>query len=206
MNILDDSDARTPAQIFAPGKFRTLAENLTDEVLLLTEEELREKARASVADQEMRRKFWKIVEECNRTGRQPVYSEIYRDTVSPAYFWNKIAVNPYKVAWIIRPIVDYKDFCGAVFKFGLDNLRDFIVSTKVTEKNSGQYLKVLEFFANRSVGPVVQRIESKNLNVEVSAKHLPPTGDNLDIGAKLEEARSKLLEAPRDVSPVEIEG
>lgn len=189
---------------FFTGRFAEQINALTPSMRLLTEKELFDEIRVTPILWEMRRKFWMLIEKAREAGQTHIpTAHLYTNLCNQAYFTNEIMPNLLKIAWIIMPIPKHSNLCEELMRYQLANMREFLMATKITEKNLGNMLKLLEYLTNRSIGPVAQniQIQSKNLNIETTMRELPPTGDNLDIAAKLERAKTKLLEAPRDVSP-----
>lgn len=176
----------------------------------LSEEELTDKLNPTGCDWMLRRNFWKIVEReqdnptITVTGKKTSFGnmdDLYKGACSRQYFNKEVIPNPVRVAFIVRPIVDAGGYYEAINRVALRKTLEIVQNLPADSKHLTQLLKILDRTGDRAYGAVTQQIQmkTKNLNIEVQERQLPPGGDNMDIGAKLEAARSKLLEAPKDV-------
>ncbi len=92
---------------------------------------------------------------------------------------------------MINPTV-YADLIDEATYFGIQRLRNEVLKMPVTERSAPTILKTVEFLANRSLGPVVQRVEAKfaHLNLDRPTAHsLKPE----DTVGRIEELKAKLL-------------
>lgn len=178
--------------------------DISEDIKFLTERELSEKIKITPKLWEIRRRFNEARIKAKQEGSKTITARtVYMGTYTETNFYTKVLPDPYKLAWMILPIVDHRDICDEIMRFQLEKMREFVRTTEISEKNIHQMLKILDYVTNHSVGQATQKIQiqSKNVNVEMNAKELPPTGDNLDISKRLEDAKARLMEAPRDVGP-----
>jgi len=154
----------------------------------------------------LRRNFGRLVsrtKESNDINSWGHMSEVYEGTCSRQYFHKYVIPDPIRVAFISRPIIDAGGYYEAINRVALTKILEIVRKMPANEKNLTMLLRTLEKTGERAYGAVVQQInmKTKNLNIEAKVeRELPPGGDNLDLANRLEAAKSKLLEAPRDVS------
>lgn len=174
------------------------------EMLLLTEAELGKMFRVTPMDYALKRQIWLKFYDAEKTGAMIKMVDIYGGICSNPYFYNELTKNPARVAWLLSPPVDTAALIEEAFRFSFNRVRDDILTMPVTEKTAPILLKAFQLFADRHLGPVVQRIESKNLNVEVdggSTQNISEL-DPHEIEAKMREIKQKLIPM-KNVTPTD---
>lgn len=160
------------------GKFREALLSCPQHLLDMPEPDLVEQYDFTSTDWLLRRRFWEIVERArkhNITSYQTI--EVFRDISSRQNFEVFVIQRPYKIAWLLKPIRDYKELCDQVFNVGMEKVLAYIQKSKISEANISKVIKLLEFSANRKHGPVVQRmqIHQRTENVQLdSSKDVTP--------------------------------
>lgn len=195
---LDTPSAREEALSTWNEFFNKKVEAIPTEVALMSERELEKHFRPTSIDFHLRKRFWEVSTRSINSGiKETETIEIYRGICSRQHFYELVLKNPYKLLWIIMPIQAHMDIIEEGFYYALKKVRDEILTMPVNEKTAGHIMKALDFFANRAIGPVVQRIEQKNMNLNVDGNSV--TRDALtpdDLQKKLDELRAKALAAP----------
>lgn len=191
-----------PVKDYFSGKLHDSIVALTPSMLLRSEQSLSEEIVPTPLDYDLRRTFWKVIEEAKALKKTHIpTARVYEDICAPSYFFNYFLVNPVRMAWMIRPIENHTAFYEAINRAALQKLLDFVRTEPVTSKNAALIAKIAEMSANRAYGAVAQKmqIQSKNLNVEVQANQSYDV-EEIDIRSQLDEAKKKLLVA-KDVTP-----
>lgn len=174
------------------------------EMHLMSEAELVKRFNPTPLDYALKKQLWTKFYEAEKSGDMRLKMvDIYGGVCSNQYFYNELTKNPARVAWLVIPPLDTGALIEEAFRFSFQKVRDGILNMPVTEKSAPIILKAFQIFADRHLGPVVQRIESKNLNVEVDGNRAGnETLDPMEIDAKLRELKAKLLPT-KDVTPTD---
>lgn len=169
-------------------------EDIPQEMHLLSEAELADKFRVTPMDYALKKQLWNKFYETERSGDMRLKMvDIYGGVCSNQYFYNELTKNPARVAWLITPPIDTTAMIEEAFRYSFQKVRDGILNMPITEKSAPVILKAFQIFADRHLGPVIQRIESKNLNVEVDGNKPQEPIDPVEIDLKLRELKAKLL-------------
>jgi hypothetical protein len=146
----------------------------------------------------IRKRFWELAEQNVNTGMSDVCTvRIYEGIMTKSHFQRQILRNPYKLAWILLPQSKHQDLIDESFYFTLRKVRNEILTMQVTEKSAPIILKALEFFANRSMGPMLQKIEQRSMNVTVDGnKAMREAINPEEMQAKFAELQAKLVSLP----------
>jgi hypothetical protein len=183
------------------SKFYRAATELPEEYMLKDEVELGKLFRVTPLDYAMKKQLWTRFCECENVGIYKLKTtDIFGGLCTNSYFYKELIENPARVAWLITPTVDTQALIEEAYRFSFQRVRDDILTMPVTEKSAPILLKAFQYFADRHLGPMIQRIESKNLNVEVQGGKMETPTDPHEIEAKLREIRAKLLPT-KDVTP-----
>lgn len=193
---VDPSERSTNIKFLA-GESRIAAESIPDELACLTQDELEVMRRPTAIDFWLKKSLWSCFEKAKSGAIVEIWPrDIYTGVCSKQAFF-KIIVNPIRMAWLMSiPVVD-KDMAAASLSAGLHNLFKF-VSKEPTQETIGAFIRAIDFLYTRVHGPVVQRIDSRNVNVNVNRDELPPTVEAAN--ARLMELKHK-LSSGRDVTP-----
>lgn len=163
---------------------------------------LEEKFNPSPSDYGMRKNLWQKVKAAELSGIKLIETqEIFSHYYTKSNFFANVTKNPYRVAWLFLPLDSFQEQFEEILYRAIKKLRNEVNNLNVTEKNMGHFVKILEFLTNRTLGPMTQKIESKNLNVELTASEAQ---DPKALELKLYELKEKML-APRNVTPQEPE-
>lgn len=183
---------------------RAVAE-LPEEYHLKDERELAHLFRQTPLDYAMKKQLWTKFYETEKTGVMRLKMvDIYGGVCTDQYFYNELIRNPARVAWLITPPVDTSAIIEEAYHFAFSKVRDGILNMPITEKSAPTILKAFQMLADRHLGPVIQKIQSQNLNVEVDAtRNQQGPIDPQAIEDKLNELKTKLLSSRpiRDVGP-----
>lgn len=192
--------------------FSLLSENIQrailgipEDILMMNEEELEKKFKPTNVDYMLRRRLWEKFREAEKLGLPNIPNvEIYRGICTDQNFYCYTLKNQTKLAWLIHPVQDPDEMLKEAYEFGLKKVRE-ILNMALTDKSAPSILKAAEFLTNRVKGPVVQKLETKNLHVSMDAQEKPLT--NEEISNKLLELQERIKgnKSPQKMTDVEAE-
>lgn len=206
--LIEEESLPTRQRLFkmlSPG-VQSAIMGIPDEYLISSELELEKIAKPTHMDYMLRHNLWKKFKEAELKGVSKISNtEVYEGVCSNQNFYKGILKNPAKLAWLLYPVNDVTTMMEEALQFGIAKIRMEILTQTVTEKNAGAILKAIEFLANRTWGAAIQRIEQKNLNVNVGATQVTQMTHD-EIEAKLREVQqlvSRSHEKQITASPTE---
>jgi hypothetical protein len=204
--VLDDESTSRRDQLLSCFKedssLMQSISNIPPEMQLMSEAELGKIFRVTPMDYALKKQLWNRFYEVEKSGSMRLKMvDIYGGICSNQYFYNELTKNPARVAWLIVPPIDTDSLIEEAFRFSFEKVRDGILNMPITEKSAPIILKAFQYFADRHLGPMVQRLETKNMNIEVDGgKMNQGSVDPYEIEEKLRELRAKLLPS-KDVTP-----
>jgi len=108
--------------------------------------------------------------------------------------------HKHRVAWLLIPAKRHQDMIDEAFIFALNKVRTEILTMPVTEKSAPVIIKALEYFTNRSLGPMLQRIEQKSMNVNVDGNQVMRDAMTPEeLQHRLTELKTRVISAPIDI-------
>lgn len=182
---------------FFEGALADAIRNIKPETWLMTEPELQEKFVQKDIDFLLRKRFTDLLDEVHKNPRKIQHVEIYRGICTLQNFYATTIKNEYRLVWLLRPLIA-EEKIKAGFYAAIEKAME-ILRLPVDSKSAPSIVKVLEYFSNRHLGPVIQRIEQKSMNLNLSS---PSQRDvsNSDFDPELmlqkyAEAKSKIAHA-----------
>lgn len=170
----------------------------------LSDYELLDVVKPKPVDWLLRRRFHTKIAEYKTTGRAPNTEEIFNGIITRQGFYESVIKNPERVAWMICPMTSAQEVVDNCYEMILNKMTQELMALPITEKTMGSFIKALEFFANRSAGPVVQRIESKTMTIHTGQGSTQQ--GQIDVSDKLKELQDVVNKKQfKDVTPVEPE-
>jgi hypothetical protein len=135
-----------------------------------------EQARPSATENRLRLQFWLEYDRAQTDGNNMRTSAIHAGVCSKQYFHAVILKKAEKVAWMMTPPVHYTVKIEEGLDFGIDRMRDILeLDPKGFSLKPGEQLKLMELQAKitwmleqRVKGAVAQRIEQRNMNLNVN--------------------------------------
>jgi len=199
MEISKTITAKSDAAQFCGGIFIEKISQIEPEVLIKNEIELEQFFTPNPNDYFIRKRIWEL-----KTKGDPIkVHEVYEGICNAPSFYDKMD-NKYRVCWLLTPMSSFQDMYEESFYFLFKKLKTELLNLPVNEKTAGHLIKALDMFANRAIGPVVQRIEQKSMNVNVDgnqAMREVMTPDQLE--QKFNELKSRLVALPAEASKVD---
>lgn len=185
---------------FFDGKFGDAIRNIGDDLWLMDESELEKNFSVSEIDFILRKRITEVLDEARKspeTKRIP-HTKLYNGICTLQNFYGRVIKNPHRLVWLLKPLRD-DDIIKAGYYASVKRAME-IIAMPLDSKSASSILKALEFFANRHLGPVIQRIEQKSMNMNVTRTVMEETM-NLDPEIMLE----KYAEAKSKISPKLVE-
>jgi hypothetical protein len=184
-----------PLAFLADSKTRFAYENAPEELRKMSEIDLFKTGNIGEKDYFLRKNLWKSVENAQKRGVFSITeASIYSDVMSAQGYYNRFLANPHRVCWMMTPPIDAKEIMEEALFFGLSRLRNELLTMPINERTAPSMLKAIEFLANRTWGPVIQKIEAKHAHLNMNkpmAVH-----DARDVNKRLDELKAKLIEVP----------
>lgn len=152
-------------------------------------------------DNRLRLSFWLEYDRAQASGKGMVISNILAGICTRDYFYGPYLSKSYKVAWILCPPTDYVTKISEALDFGLDQLREVLDLPILDEKGRinvklGELkAKIVAMLDARKHGAVVQRVEQKNMNLNIA------TSDNqvakMALSGTMEDLQKRMKELER---------
>lgn len=208
---LEYLDKDNPFGVFSllKGSMRQAIADLPDGMELLSERELRKQMKPTPTDYAIRTAFWRSYEETvsKEKTHMPTFM-VFRGICSENYFYNKFLKDPWKVAWMVKPVQSYLREIESILLKGTERLweimeMDIMSVDKMTgremvdSKRAAVLLEAIKMVENRAKGLAVQRSESFIAQANIVSK---PVGE-VDTVA-LEDRLKELTEKVHGVPPV----
>lgn len=188
---------------FFTDHLRDKFSNIPPDLLEKNEFELEEIFNPTVIDWGLRRNLWKMYEKASLGLVQEITPHDIYDGVCTKqnFFW--FLNNPKRLAWASIMPNSFEMAEDRGYYLGINKVLNYMQKTEVNDKNILAFLKLIEQFGNRARGPVMQRIESRNLSVNINQTSGEISNPD-EVNKKLEELKSKLLE-PAKTEVVDVE-
>ncbi len=207
--IWDFADPRSVVQVVTPAIAQAFeaAKKLEPLLFLMDERDLYRKLKKedklpSATDNRLRLKFWIEYDRCLQDGGKFIIGNVYANTISTEYFYNKYLKRPDKIAWLLCIPTGYKTKAEEALEFGLEQLRDVLELPhsfkRIIKGREVEYidsklamvkLSIVKMLDDRLKGGVIQRIEQKSLSI-TEQRHIHETKTNLtesDMDKKIKE-------------------
>lgn len=192
-------------------KLREFVAALPDDLLIMSDQELKNQARPTSTDYSLRRSFWREYEKSSWRGTGKIRAlNVYAGICTDQYFYSKFLRNPKKLAWMVRPMQEYAREMEALCSRGNERFWE-LLEMKVTDKlgrvdarKAEVLLKVIAEVHNRARGMVVQKVDKRTLSVHVRTPASPvPKGaaSTREIDDEIARMEGEILEAERTSLP-----
>lgn len=204
--IIDPNDGEFRLEDVVPPKVADNIRNLPIETVSLSESDLIQNGDIADVDWKLRVKFWQefrtITNPQARGSRVPKLklTNIYKG-VCTAASWSRRIANPFKLAFIIRPINDFEEENEISLQIAASRLYELVTMDitgkdgKVDVRRGELLLKTISMVADRARGLAVIRSQSVNVNVDKKVKagsEQVQISDINELDKKIAELSSKL--------------
>lgn len=131
----------------------------------------------TIVDNRMRLSFWHEFEKCQTNNRRIYATNIYGGICTEEYFYHNYLKDPEKVAWMLCPPASYVTIMEETLQFGMTQIRQVMQRASPLRKDGTvdiklleMYIKIIKMVDDRVKGGIVQRMESKSLEIHVGPK------------------------------------
>lgn len=182
------------------GEFKRAATELPQEFAEMSQKDLETIRKPTEIDHYLRNRLWDLIGKAqNGLIHQIQQVDIYAGICTETNWTQRVCKSPQRVAWLLMPPQDDMDRMKAGLAIGLTNLIDFIANP-INKETAGAFIKAISILLDRVHGPVVQRLDTRNLNVNVDKKeHSAASVESL------KQLKEK-IESAVDVTPVDPSG
>lgn len=181
------------------GVFLETYSKIEPSITLMSELELTDHFQPTPVEYRLRKRFWQMTND-NSFGN---VTELVRGICSDTHFYNRLIKNPYKFSWILIPLETHQEMFDEFFHVLLKKMRKEAINLPLNEKTFASFVKILDSLANRSAGPVVQRIDQRSTNVNVDGNQvIRDVIDKDQMDQKLIELKNDLLALPAEAKTV----
>jgi hypothetical protein len=132
------------------------------------------KARPDPTDNRLRLQFWQEYDIACQTRKRMFMGRVTAGVCNENYLYEKYMSKPERVAWLTCMPATYDTFLTEALHFGMEQLRDVLELDHVL-KNGKIDTKLLELKAKitfaldaRKNGGIIQRVEQKQMNLNIS--------------------------------------
>lgn len=193
------------------------AQQKCPEIFGLDERELYREMRGhsrtpSPSDNRIRLAFWMEHDRALQEGCSMELARVYGGILSKQNFHGNYLNNPWRVAWMITPVVEYEIKMREALDFGLDRLRAFLDEDpkeggKLNIKLMELQTKIVAMLDMRIKGGHTQRVEQRNLSVNLNTSDKQVANAVSQLSMEALEKRLKELDRKEKaiLGPAEIE-
>lgn len=217
------TEERKSVREMLPPYVREAVDSVPEELKLMDEKQLRKHVKPNPSVQALRNSFWIEYARCLDKGVEWMrISNIISGICSIEYWTHVVMKSSGLVEWVLRPPISYNKAMEEALYFGVEKLREIMdlpfVTTRVDPKTGFEVqiidtkvadlvLKAFMIADTRVKGSVVQRSETKTLNVQAKMSDVKGAMESQsmeDIERKLKDLRKRdqLLES----TVIEIDG
>lgn len=154
-------------------------------------------------DKSIRMAFWLEYERAQSKQVRMELTRCYEGCASDDYFY-KMIKNPRRLGFLLIPPKGYVIACKTALYYATVALQkivdDFLAADKRDAKMADTVMKVFKILDDRINGAVVQRVDQRNVNVNMNQ-----SAGELETSASMEELQKKLDNLRSKVTPKAIE-
>lgn len=128
----------------------------------------------TATDNRLRIKFWDEYDRAQADNSRMEVKNIFAGICVREYFYGHYLAKPEKVAWMMCAPASYEVKMEEALAFGIEQLRDILeldhvsASGRIDVKLLELKAKIVAMMDQRVKGAVVQRVENKNMNLNIS--------------------------------------
>lgn len=153
----------------------------------------------SPTDNRIRLAFWMEYDSSQAEGRDFNIAKAYSGICNRQFFYQHYLHSAARVAWLITAPVGYETKMEEALDYGLDRMREYLeidamVGGKPNVKLMELQAKIVAMFEMRVKGGIVQRTETKNLNLSVSTTDRRVAQATAELSMEALEKRLKELD------------
>jgi hypothetical protein len=192
-----ESALRNQFDLLTPG-LRKKAEMIPSDIFDLKPMDLEEKIQPTVLMRRLKKRFWQEYQRAlarNEESISPI--AVYQDLCTRQYFYFSIVNNEEIFAWLLSPLTDFDLMTEEALEFSIERIRAELLTLPLYDAKgkfdnyaAGTLLAAAKFLDARVKGSPLQRIEQKNLTVNLHKNSGAVSKD--DLNKELEEIRQRL--------------
>ena len=152
---------------------RNAVKRVPERLWELSEENLREHARPTQTDYALRTALWNEFRVASRSGAKIKPARLYAGICSYTHWWANILRSPEKLAWILQPIQDYEKSLEPLLPRLTERYHE-LLNLNIYDKKGTPIpalvrclLEAMKMIEYRVKGTAVQKVETKNLNLNI---------------------------------------
>lgn len=189
--------------LFSGTRLHEKVAAIPDSLRLKNEDELRDELHPTRTVFAVKRQLWRVGLAALDAGEDslPVV-RIFDNICTKQMFYEHLMQNPLCLAWLFTPPSDVSTLVEEAFLFGLSKIRNEILTLPINEKTAPIVFKAFQYFADRHLGAVTQKVETKSLHVNVDGVARPELMSREQVYEKIKELESLVDKQPA----IEIEG
>lgn len=204
---IDFFDVENPRSLInlVGSNVQSAIKKIPKELLLLTEQDHERRLKGKIGPEisQIRLAFWYEYDRAQTMMRKMNMTNVFGGVVSLTYFNKKVLSDPSLLAYIITPFTEYELAIKELMMFGLGQIRDILHLPHV--KDNGEpdpkmcevKVKIVQDLITRDRGSVIQKIEARNMNVNVDVP-APQVED-------LREVERQIAELEGEVEVIDID-
>ena len=138
-------------------------------------------------DDALRARFWYCHDKAAYLGKKMSVHDLCAGIMHPQIFYAQYVKNRFKMAWVVCKPSELKIQDVALLTLGKRKMSEYLrmdakdpVTNKIDYKLVGIQMAIYRNLENRVFGLPTQKIESKNMNVEISAQEMAKELENKD--------------------------
>lgn len=197
---------REMAMEMSPRSIQETYAAISEEIKQMNELELESQFESTTKDFYLRKKLWPMIKLCSDTEQSFLIKEWLDGIVTKQHLYYNVFKNPFRFCWIFTPLSEHSDQYEDMFHLLLNKFRLKIKNLEINDDNFSATVKLLESLANRVMGPVIHRVDTRLMarhQHEVVGERIKSI-EPVDIDKQLEALEQKKIEATaRDVNEPE---
>lgn len=198
---VDLTDATHPKSIvnLLPSYIANFVKAVPEALHSLSEEDLKREGRCDIVESRLRQAFWMEYDRASFRNSKMNVASIYGGVCNKSYF-REVCANSYKLAYVLRPPTNYKVALQELLTLGVEQLREILTTPNFDDQGkfnatlAGQKLKIMDTVFQRTIGAVVQKVEQKNLNVNVETEVKDVETQIAELENRIQQSQGRLID------------
>ena len=195
-DLLLDRGVPTSIYNLSTVPFKDRLDSIPEKYLHMEAQDLASLIKPSQGAEMLKHSFWKEYKKRIRTGGIMNYSDVCAGICGTKGFWKLMDRDGF-LPWLVAPEPEVETRLNYMCERGVDRLMEIvtmdIVDHKTGEVNTNRaalLVRTIELLLRRVHGSDIQRIENKNLNVNIDSK--AESKEMVDIHAAINDLKNKL--------------
>jgi hypothetical protein len=209
INPLKDPDNPRSVINITPHSISHNLQYIPDSTFEMSERDLRKIVEPTLECERIRVAFWREYDKACEAKKNMNLSNVYSGICTQSWFLRHYTKDPFRLAYILIPPIDYEVSMIEALNTSIEQMREILAISNIDEKGKPNTklmdtkVKIYESLLDRVKGAVPNRIESRNLNLNVEKK-ADETAPKLKSMKEIDE-RLKLLEAQANGEIIDVQ-